>query len=120
MLHELLKGIKYLSKEHDCKTRFIEHTSSLKRYLQQEYSNEIANILFTLSISTHVHTLLQHFMIVVYEILTSLKHLGECFWTKLQGRQKGDITWPLNPEELPSRVHTGPLQEIYNATYLSI
>ena len=42
MLHELLKGIKYLSKEHDCKTRFIEHTSSFKRYLQQEYSNEIA------------------------------------------------------------------------------
>ena len=83
-------------------------------------SSHPENILFTLSISTHVHTLLQHFMIVVYEILTSLKHLGECFWRKLQGRQKGDITWPLNPEELPSRVHTGPLQEIYNATYLSI
>ena len=59
-------------------------------------------------------------MIVVYEILTSLKHLGECFWTKLQGRQKGDITWPLNPEELLPRVDTGPLQEIYNATYFSI
>ena len=42
LLHELLKGIKYLSEEHDCKTPFIEHTSSLKRYLEQEYSNEIA------------------------------------------------------------------------------
>ena len=107
-----------MSKEHDYKTAVIEHTSSLKRYLVE--SSHPENILFTLSMSTHVHTLLQHFMTVVYEILTSLKHLGECFWRKVQGRQKGDITWPLNPEELLSRVDTGPLPEIYNATYFSI
>ena len=33
LLHELLKDIKYLSKEHDFETPVIEHTSSLKRYL---------------------------------------------------------------------------------------
>ena len=33
LLHELLKDIKYLSKEHDCEIPVIEHTSSLKRYL---------------------------------------------------------------------------------------
>ena len=42
LIHELLKDVKYLSEEQDFETPFIEHTSSLKRYLVQEYSNEIA------------------------------------------------------------------------------
>ena len=52
-LHELLKDIKFLSEEHDLETPVIEHTSSLKRYLVQEYFNDITFFLFTLSISTH-------------------------------------------------------------------
>ena len=39
---------------------------------------------------------------------------------KLQKRQKGDITWPLTPEELFSRKDMGPLPEIYHAIYFSI
>ena len=42
LLHELLKDIKHLSKEHEREFPVIENTSSLKRYLVQEYSNEIA------------------------------------------------------------------------------
>ena len=41
-LHELLKDVKYLSDKHDFETPVIEHTNSLKRYLVQEYSNDIA------------------------------------------------------------------------------
>ena len=39
---------------------------------------------------------------------------------KLLERQKDDITWPLTPEELLSRLDTGPLPEIDNAIYFSI
>ena len=39
---------------------------------------------------------------------------------KLQDRQKDDITWPLTPEELLSRLDTGPLSEIHKAIYFSI
>ena len=42
LLHELLKDIKYSSEKHDLETPIIEQTSSLKRYLVQEYSNNIA------------------------------------------------------------------------------
>ena len=42
LLHKLLKDIKHLSKEHEREFPVIENTSSLKRYLVQEYSNEIA------------------------------------------------------------------------------
>ena len=38
----------------------------------------------------------------------------------LQKRQKDDITWPLIPEELLSRLDTRPLPEIHNAIYFSI
>ena len=41
LLHELVKDIKYLIKEHDRETSVIEYTSSLKRYLVEEYSTEI-------------------------------------------------------------------------------
>ena len=83
LLHELLKDIKYTSENHDLETPIIEHASSLKRFLVQEYSTTLHSshpeniFLFILSISTHAH-LLQHFMAVIYEILTLLKHLGEC------------------------------------------
>ena len=39
---------------------------------------------------------------------------------ELQERQKSDITWPLTPEKLLSRIDTGPLPEIHNAIYFSI
>ena len=39
LLHELLKDVKFLSEEHGLETPVIEHTSSLKPYLVQEYSN---------------------------------------------------------------------------------
>ena len=39
---------------------------------------------------------------------------------KLKERQKEDITFPLTPEELFSRLDTGPLPEIHNAIYFSI
>ena len=39
---------------------------------------------------------------------------------KLQERQKGDIIWPLTPEELLSRINAGPSPEAYNAIYFSI
>ena len=40
--HILLKDIKYLSEEHTLETAVIEHISLLKRYLVQEYCNDIA------------------------------------------------------------------------------
>ena len=46
--------------------------------------------------------------------------LGKMFRRKLQERQKGDITWPLTPEELLSRIDSPSLLKIYNATYFSI
>ena len=39
---------------------------------------------------------------------------------KLLERQKDDITWPLTPEELLSKLDTGPLTEIQIAIYFSI
>ena len=78
-----LKILNIRVKKHDLETPIIEHASSLKRFLVQEYSTTLHSshpeniFLFILSISTHAH-LLQHFMAVIYEILTLLKHLGEC------------------------------------------
>ena len=39
---------------------------------------------------------------------------------KLQERHKDDITWPQTPEELLSRLDTGPLPDIHSAIYFSI
>ena len=76
-MHKLPRDIKYLSKEHDCKAPVIKHTTSLKRYLVQEYSNEISVFpsgKYLLAHPININTL--------YKILTLLKHLGECFWRK--------------------------------------
>ena len=48
------------------------------------------------------------------------KGSGRMLRRKLQERQKGDITWPLTPEELLSRIDKGPLPEKCNAIYFSI
>ena len=42
LLHELLKDIKYTSEKHDLETPIIEHASSLKRFLVQEYSTTLS------------------------------------------------------------------------------
>ena len=75
----------YLRQGHNLEIPVIEQKRSLKRYLVQEIFRSLhypypENIfLFTLSISTHAYNLLQHLMVVVCEILTLLKHLGECW-----------------------------------------
>ena len=77
------KDVKYLSDEHDLETPIIVQTSSLKRYLVQEYSNDIAFFPSGKYLLVHpidinpCNTLLRHFMPVIYEILT-LKYLEKC------------------------------------------
>ena len=45
---------------------------------------------------------------------------GRMLRRKLQERQRGDITWPLTPEESLSRIDTGHWQEIHSAIHFSI
>ena len=115
-----------MSDEHDLETPVIEHKSSLKRYLVQEYSNDIAFF------SSRKYLLLHPIDInpCTYSIAalhgcgsrdTDLtKAFRRMLRRKLQERQKGDITWPLTPEELLSRINAEPLPETYNAIYFSI
>ena len=48
------------------------------------------------------------------------KAFGRMLRRNLQEKQKRDITWPLTPEELLSRINAGPLPAIYNAIYFPI
>ena len=115
-----------MSEEHDFETPVIEHTSSLKRYLVQEYSNDIT--FFSSGKYLLVHPI--NINPCKYSIATLhgcglrdtdlTEAFGRMLRRKLQERQKGDITWPLTTEELLSRIDTGPLLEIYNAIYFSI
>ena len=126
LLHELLKDIIYLSEEHDLETSAIAHTSSLKRYLVEEYSNDIA--FFRSGKYLLVHPI--DINPCTYSIATLhgcglrdadiTKAFGRMLRRKLNERQKSDVSWPLTPEELLSRIDTGPLPEIYNAIYFSI
>ena len=126
LLHELLKDVKYLSEEHDLETPVIEHTRSLKRYLVQEYSNAMA--FFPSGKYLLVHPI--DLNPCIYSIATLhgcglrdtdlTKAFGRMLRRKLLERRKGDVTWPLTPEELLSRIDAGPLSEIYNAIYLLI
>ena len=107
-MHELLKDVKYLSDEHDLETPFIEHTSSLKRYLVQAYSNDIA--FFPSGKYLLVHpidiNLCTYSIVTLHSSVLRDNDLTKAFWRmlrrKLQERQKGDITWPLIPDELLS------------------
>ena len=98
LLHELLKDVKYLSEEYDFETPVIEHTSSLKRYLVQEYSNGIAFVLSGKSLLVHpidinpctYSTATLHSCGLRETDLT--KAFGRMLSRKLQERQKYGIT----------------------------
>ena len=115
LIHELLKDVKYLSEEQDFETPFIEHTSSLKRYLVQEYSNDIA--FFPFGKYPHVHPI--DINPCTYSIAalqgcglrdTDLtKAFGKMLRRKLRERQKDDIIWTLISEDLFSRIDMGHL-----------
>ena len=104
----MLKDVKYFRDEHDLETPVIEHTSSLKRYLVQEYSNNIAFfpsgkylLVYPIGINSFTYSIATlHGFGVRDTDLT--KAFGRMLRRKLQERQKGDITWPLTPDELLS------------------
>ena len=105
-----------MSEEHDLETAVIEHISLLKRYLVQEYCNDIAFFPPGKYILVHPSDINS----CTYSIATLHGWVIGRILRKLQEKQKGDINWPVTPEKLLSRMATGPLPEIYNAIYFSI
>ena len=112
-----------MSEEHDLETPFIEHRSSLKRYLVQEYSNDIVffpsgkNLLVRLvdiNPCTYCIAILQGCGLRDTNLTKGFERMLR---RKLRERQKGDITWTLIPKDLFSRIDTGYLPKIYNAIY---
>ena len=125
-LHELLKDLKFLSTEEGLESPKIEHTVALKRFLIREFPNDIA--FFPCSRYLLVHPI--DINPCSYSIATLhgcglrdfdlAKSFGKMIRRKIKERDEVENKWPLTPEELLSRIDSGPLQELYNAIYFSI
>ena len=102
------------------------NTQTIKWYLAQEYSNEttffpsgkyrLVHLIDINPCTFSIATL--HGYGLRNTDLT--KTFGKMLKIKLQERWKGDITWPLTPEELLSGIDVGTLPEIYSTIYFSI
>ena len=115
-----------MSEEHDLETPDIKHTSLWKQYLVQEYSDDIT--FFSSKKHLLVHPIdinpCKHSIATIHGCglrdTDLTKAFGRILMRKIHERQRGDITLPLTPEELLSRIDKGPLPVIYNAIYFSI
>ena len=126
LLHELLKDIVQWSTEHGLEEAAIEHTVGLKRYLTNNFENELA--FFPSGRHVLVHPI--DINPCTYSAATLKgcglrdvdlsKAFGRMIRRKLTDRTSSESSWPKTPDELLSLLDQGVLPELYNALFYSM
>ena len=126
LLHELLNDVRCISEDHELEPPAIDNTKQLKRFIIKHFEDKIN--FFPSGKYLLVHPI--DINPCSYSIATLkgrglrdadlAKAFGRMIRRKLDERKSEDERWPLTPDELLSKLDSGPLPDLYNTIYYSI
>ena len=126
LLHELLNDVRCISEDHELEPPAIDNTKELKRFIIKHFEDKIN--FFPSGKYLLVHPI--DINPCSYSIATIkgrglrdadlAKAFGCMIRRKLDERKNEAERWPLTPDELLSKLDSGPLPDLYNTIYYSV